>query len=79
MTNDEIFFTEVIFVCIDKNLISKEYINLLRGIIMNTRSEVYLDWLISRWTKIRQNKNHFPKLFQEKNKSTYIDGEGIQI
>ena len=73
MTEDEIFFTEVIFFCIDRNLISEEYINLLRGIIKNTRTEVYLDWLISRWTKLRRDKSHFPKLFEEKNKSTYIE------
>ena len=79
MTNDDILFIEVIFVCIDKTLISEHNINLLRGLITNTKSEIYLEWLLNRWTKIRNNKNHFPKLFQEQNKYSYIVEKQIQI
>ena len=73
MTDEEITFCEVLFTCIDRNLIDDNLIQLFYNKIKNTEMEAYVTWLVYRWPSLRKHSNHFPKRFEKKYKTIYIE------
>ena len=64
MTDEEITLCEVLFTCIDRNLIDDNLIQLFYNKIKNTEMEAYVTWLVYRWPSLRKHSNHFPKRFE---------------
>ena len=73
MTDEEITMCEVLYFCIDRQLIDYHMINLLYDKIENTEMDAYVDWLVNRWPVLRKHKNHLPKRFEKKCKTIYIE------
>ena len=65
MTDEEITFCEVLFTCIDRNLIDDNLIQLFYNKIKNAEMEAYVTWLVYRWPSLRKHSNQFPKRFEK--------------
>ena len=73
MTDEEITMCEVLYFCIDRQLIDYHMINLFYDKIKNTEMDAYVNWLVNRWPILRKDKDHLPKRFEKKYKTIYIE------
>ena len=73
MTDEEITLCEVLYLCIDGQLIDDNLIRLFYDKIKNTEMDAYVNWLINRWPMLRKDEKHLPKRFEKKYKTIYIE------
>ena len=73
MTDEEITLCEVLYFCIDRQLIDEPMIRVFYDKMINTEMDAYVNWLVNRWPMLRKDENHLPKRFEKKYKTIYIE------
>ena len=73
MTDEEITMCEVLYFCIDRQLIDEPMVRIFYDKIKNTEMDAYVNWLVNRWPMLRKDENHLPKRFEKKYKTIYIE------
>ena len=73
MTPQEYCYCELRFSMIDRKLLAESYTSKIFHDKRSFQMKMYVEWLLNRWVLLRNNIDHYPKLFHHKSLQQIID------